>query len=129
MSAGVVTLAKDDQLLDVIEQSSTSKKKGRGESKSLRTFRDAFTEALDTSGKFIHVRSDGPQVRAANVNDVKWQFNKRWATGESDPQKRSEAQRKTFDRLLKSLPPEFVTGVAGLIRLDHRKIRRPCATT
>src|SRR6516165_6330599 len=92
--------------------SSTSEKKARrSEAKSLRTFRDAFIEALDTSGKFIHVRSDGPQVRAANVNDVKWQFNRRWATGEGEPEKRAEAQRKAFDRLLKSLPPEFVTGV------------------
>jgi hypothetical protein len=90
---------------------SIGKKKGRGESKSLRTFRDAFIEALDTSGKFIHVRSDGPQVRAVNVNDVKWQFNRRWATGEGEPEKRAEAQRKAFDRLLKSLPPEFTTCV------------------
>ena len=90
---------------------STGKKTGRGESKSLRTFRDAFIEALDTSGKSIHVRGDGPQVRAVNVNDVKWQFNRRWATGEGEPEKRAEAQRKAFDRLLKSLPPEFATCV------------------
>ena len=90
---------------------STSKKKGRGEAKSLVTFRAAFTEALDTMGKIIRVRSDGPQVRAVNVSDVKWQFNKRWATGETDPEKRKEAQRRAFERLLKALPTEFVTCV------------------
>jgi hypothetical protein len=92
-----------------LDQPST---KARGsQSRSLRTFRAAFTEALDTMGKTISVRSDGPQVRAVSVNDVRWQFNQRWATGENDPQKRSQAQRQAFNRLLKNLPPEFVTGM------------------
>jgi hypothetical protein len=90
---------------------SAGKKKGHSEPKSLRTFRAAFTEALDTMGKIIRVRSDGPEVRAVNVSDVRWEFNKRWATGETDPQKRSQTQRQAFSRLLKTLPTEFVTSV------------------
>jgi hypothetical protein len=90
---------------------SASKKRGRGEAKSLVTFRAAFIEALDTMGKFIRVRGDGPQVKAVNISDVKWQFNKRWATGETDPERRKEAQRRAFERVLKALPPEFVTSV------------------
>jgi hypothetical protein len=86
-------------------------KKKKREAKSVKTFRAAFTEALDVGGKTIRVRGDGPRVRAVDVSQVKKQFELRWATGESDPDKRAEAQRKAFDRLLKTLPAEFVTGV------------------
>jgi hypothetical protein len=42
-------------------QTTRTKKK---EQKSVRVFRDAFTDAIDTTGQTIHVRSDGPAVRA-----------------------------------------------------------------
>jgi hypothetical protein len=87
--------------------------KKKRESKSLRVFRAAFTEAIDIGGKTIHVRGDGPAVRAVSVSDVRVYFNLRWATGESDPQKRTDAQRKAFKRLIDTLRPEFATWVQG----------------
>jgi hypothetical protein len=59
------------------------------------------------------VRGDGPAVRAVSVSDVRVYFNVRWATGETDPQKRADAQRKTFKRIIDTLPPEFATWVQG----------------
>ena len=94
-------------------RASLSTKKRKPEPKSLRLFRAAFTEALDTAGQTISVRGDGPRVRAVNVNDVKTQFNLRWATGESDPKKRVDAQRKAFDRAMGTLPSQFSTWVEG----------------
>jgi len=92
-------------------QTTRTKKK---EQKSLRVFRDAFTDAIDTAGQTIHVRGDGPAVRAINVKDVRARFNERWATGESDPAKRADAQRKAFDRALDRLPDgQFATWVEG----------------
>jgi hypothetical protein len=88
--------------------------KVKGESKSLRVFRDAFDEALLVAGKLIHVRNDGPAVRAVNIEAVRTQFYLRWATGEGDATKRAEAQRKTFNRTLKTLSDrEFPTWVDG----------------
>jgi hypothetical protein len=87
--------------------------KKKRESKSLRVFRAAFIEAIDIAGKTIHVRGDGPAVRAVSVSDVRVYFNLRWPTGESDLQKRTDAQRKTFKRIIDTLPPEFATWVQG----------------
>jgi hypothetical protein len=49
--------------------------------KSLRIFRDAFTEAIDARGQTINVRGDGPTVRAVDVADVRAEFDQRYATG------------------------------------------------
>jgi hypothetical protein len=104
----------------------TAKKK-KPEPKSLRThkegrsimtterittpFRAAFTEALDTMGQTIAAHGDGPRVRAVNVNDVKTQFDLRYATGEGDPKKRADAQRKAFTRIMGNLPDRYATSV------------------
>jgi hypothetical protein len=79
------------------------------ESASLRTFRDAFTEALNAAGKTIRVRSDGPTVRAVDVAVVRAEFDRRYATGEPDPEKRKENQRKAFARAMSKLSPRFPT--------------------
>lgn len=81
--------------------------KPKREAKSLQEFRAAFTEALDATGKMI--AAGDSLVRAVNVEVVKAQFLSRWATGASDPDKRADAQRKAFERLMKTLPSEFKT--------------------
>jgi hypothetical protein len=79
------------------------------ESKVMRTFRDAFAEALDTDGNTIQVRGDGPKVRAVDVRKVRAEFERRYATGEADPKKCAEASRKAFRRTMAELPPQFAT--------------------
>jgi hypothetical protein len=86
-------------------------KKKKEENKSVKSFRAAFTDVLDAMGKTIAVRNDGPTVRAANVADVKIYFDKRWASGEIDPTKRADAQRKAFKRVMENLPDDFATWV------------------
>jgi AAA domain len=81
----------------------------RKEKKVIRTFRDAFAEALDTDGSTIQVRGDGPKVRAVDVQKVKAEFERRYATGEADPKKCAEASRKAFRRTMMELPPQFAT--------------------
>jgi hypothetical protein len=81
----------------------------RKETKVVRTFRDAFTEALDSSGEAIQVRGDGPKVRAVDVQAVRSEFERRYATGEADAKKRAEASRKAFKRTMAELPPQFAT--------------------
>ena len=88
-------------------------KEGEREPASHRTFRDAFTEALDGDGKTIRIRHDGPAVRAVNVATVRAQFNLRYATGETDPEKRRNTQRKAFGRALTQLSGRFPTWVDG----------------
>ena len=79
------------------------------EKKVLRTFRDAFTEALDSSGETIQVRGDGLNVRAVDVRKVRAEFERRYASGEDDPKKCAEASRKAFRRTIDELPPQFAT--------------------
>jgi hypothetical protein len=67
---------------------------GRKENKVLRTFRDAFVEAVDTDGTTICVRGDGPQVKAVDVAKVRAEFERRYVTGEADPKKRAGASGK-----------------------------------
>jgi hypothetical protein len=85
----------------------------RREPKSVKVFRDAFTEALDTVGQTISVRNDGPRVRAIDLKYVKHQFELRWATGEIDPDKQADARRKAFKRLTDNLPYPYATWVEG----------------
>ena len=69
---------------------------GRKKSNAQRTFREGFTEALIAGGQAVHVRGDGPKVKAAQVEIVRQQFYARWATGEVDAKKRGNAQRQAF---------------------------------
>jgi hypothetical protein len=83
------------------------------EPKSVKVFRAAFAEALDVVGKTIHVRGDGPAVRAVDLKNVRTQFYLRWATGE-DLEKRKDAQRMAFNRALNALPDsQFATWIEG----------------
>jgi hypothetical protein len=96
-----------------VEQQTPAKPK-KQEPKSVKAFRAAFTEALDTSGQTIRVRGDGPVVRAVDLKQVRKQFEQHWATGESDPGKQADARRKTFKRLTgEALPADFATWIEG----------------
>jgi AAA domain len=77
------------------------------ETDTIRIFRAAFTEAVDSFGEMVRVRGDGPQVRAVEVSKVREEFERRYLTGEGDPKKRKEAARKAFGRAIKKLPPKF----------------------
>ena len=55
------------------------------------------------------MRGDGPTVRAVDVQAVRLEFERRYATGEADPKKRSEASRKAFKRTMAELPAQFAT--------------------
>jgi hypothetical protein len=91
----------------------SAKTKTRQEAGTVKTFRAAFTEALDTAGRNIQVRNNGPLVRAVTVAEVRAQFNLRHATGEADPKKRADAQRHAFKRALADLAHQFPTWVQG----------------
>jgi hypothetical protein len=81
------------------------------DNRSIRTFRDAFAEAIDANGKDILVMGTGPRVRATLVSDVRTQFNRRYATGEGEVDQRTEAARKAFKRALERLAGQFATEV------------------
>jgi hypothetical protein len=77
------------------------------ESDSLKTFRMAFAEMVLAP---IQAHADGPRIMAAKVSDVKVEFSRRWATAESDPEKRKDAARNAFKRGLKeALKTGFTT--------------------
>jgi hypothetical protein len=67
-----------------------------------RTFEDALNAALIDHGTEIRVHGDGPLVRAVDVEHVRPEFNKRYATGETDKEKRRNATSKAFTRALQS---------------------------
>jgi AAA domain len=85
-------------------QSADPKSKGRKEAGTVSALRDALTEALDTAGRTIRVRGDGPPVKAVPVSNVLVEFKRRHVTGSDDPKKRADAQRQAFTRALEKLP-------------------------
>jgi len=97
------------QAEEAAKPAAASKAKKRKETKAVQTFRDAVTEALDSSGETIQVRGDGPEVRAVDVQKARAEFERRYATGEPDPKKRDDASRKAFKRTMAGLPPQFAT--------------------
>jgi hypothetical protein len=83
--------------------------KTRKETKTVQAFRDAVTEALDSGGEIIQVRGDGPKVKAVDVQHVRAEFERRYASGEPDAKKRAKASSKAFRRTMAELPPQFAT--------------------
>jgi AAA domain len=80
-------------------------------SKSQRALRDAFAEALDTTGKTITPRCDMRPVRAAKVTDIRKEFDRRYVVDEADPVKAANAKRMAFKRAVDLLPlSEFGAG-------------------
>jgi AAA domain len=82
-------------------------KRPKSENRSVLALREAVTEATDAVGKDIRVRSDGPVVRAVDVQDVRPEFYRRYITAEDDPKKAADARQKAFRRLLDKLPSDF----------------------
>jgi hypothetical protein len=88
---------------------SAKTKTTRKETKAVLTFRDAFIEAVDANGSIIEIRGNGPKVRAVDVAKVRAEFERRYATGEADPEKCAAASSKAFRRTMAELPPQFAT--------------------
>ena len=63
---------------------------GRKPSKAEQTFIDAFAEVVITEGADIRVMGDGPLARAVDLQAVRTQFCRRYATGEADRKKRAD---------------------------------------
>jgi hypothetical protein len=97
------------QAEDQAAKSAAPKAKTRKETKIVLTFRDAVSEALDADGNTIQVRGTGPNVRAVDVQKVRAEFERRYASGEPDATKRADASRKAFKRTMAGLPPQFAT--------------------
>jgi len=90
----------------------TAKVAGKAKnSRAVRVFREAFTEALLKRGVERAVMGDGPWVRAVPIDDVRAEFRRRYATGEAEPDERSEAARKAFSRALDAVAAEFTTEI------------------
>jgi AAA domain len=83
--------------------------------RSEQVFRDAFTEVCDSRGADFSVRGDGPTVRAVRVQDLRAEFDHRYATGEGDPVKLAEASRRAFRRVLERLARQFSTETRGAV--------------
>lgn len=88
-------------------QSVIRAKRQKADSRSTIAFREAVIEATDAAGKDFHIRSDGPTVRAVEVQNVRAEFYRRYVTAEDDPKKAAEAKKKAFRRLLDKLPPDL----------------------
>jgi RecA-family ATPase len=86
-----------------------STEKRASETKAVKTFRDAFTEALDDFGQVIQVRDSGPKVKAVDLKRVRQQFEVRYVTGETDEKKRIAAASRAFRRTIAGLPSDFAT--------------------
>jgi AAA domain len=83
-----------------LKEAALSKPQERREPATVIALRAAFTEALDTAGKTIRIRDNGPAVKAVRVSDVRTEFNRRHVTGNEDPKKRANAQYRAFSRAL-----------------------------
>jgi hypothetical protein len=88
---------------------SMTKKVGGRPPRNNAVFVNAFIEALGDFGEMIWVRGDGPQVRAVDVQRVRDEFKRRYATGEGDTKKQTDSANKAFARALNQLPSQFAT--------------------
>ena len=83
-------------------------------SKGAKTIQDAINEVLDGRGTLITPRAGMPTVRAVKVTDVRGEFDRRYVTGEADPEKAKEAKRKAFKRALDTLSlSQYAAGESG----------------
>jgi hypothetical protein len=76
------------------------------EAATSKAFRAAFAEAIDGGGLSIVPRAGCPAVRAVELSTVRIEFERRHATGETDPRKRADARRKAFIRALEKMAGE-----------------------
>jgi hypothetical protein len=81
--------------------------------KSLQQFRDSANVDLVGAGQSITVRAGAPAVRAVELRTVREEFDRRYATGETDAKKRADAQRKAFIRAMDKLGKDFASWRRG----------------
>ena len=96
--------------------------------RGLRVFGDALNEALTVHGKLLSLTGAGAistAVKAVDMERVKDEFWRRWATGEKDEAKREDATRKTFKRTVEKLPSQYPTAVQGGIEYVWRLECKP----
>jgi AAA domain len=79
------------------------------EFRALRTFRNAFGDAMNRSGTTVEIVGTGQTVRAVRIQHVREVFNRQYATGEGTPRQQADAARKAFKRVLDKLPSDFST--------------------
>ncbi|KRR18478.1 AAA family ATPase [Bradyrhizobium retamae] len=96
---------------DSAPQPQRSGKRAKTEPRSIRTFREAMGEAMEANGKDMQVLDGGPVVRAVDSQYVRAEFYRRWASGEHDVKKATQAREKAFQRLLKGLPSDIATAI------------------
>lgn len=64
----------------------------------------AFAEVLQTHGRDVQVRGDGELVRAITVEELRPEFRRRYATGETDGDKAANTVRQALKRALAACP-------------------------
>ncbi len=64
----------------------------------------AFDEVLMNHGRDVQVRGSGETVRAITVEEMKPEFRRRYATGETDGDKAAATIRQALKRALSSCP-------------------------
>jgi AAA domain len=94
---------------DSAPQPMRSGKRTKTEPRSIRTFREALSEALEANGKEMQVRNDGPVVRVVDSQEVRVRFYDRWAKGEHDTKKATHAREKAFQRVIRALPSDIAS--------------------
>jgi hypothetical protein len=95
---------------DSAPQPMQSGKRAKTEPRSIRTFREALSEALEANGKEMQVRNDGPVVRVVDSQEVRVRFYDRWANkGEHDTKKATQAREKAFQRVIRALPSDIAS--------------------
>lgn len=83
------------------------------ETDAVKTFRAAFTEAIDDYGEQVRINGDGPEVQALEVKRMRAEFERRCLTGEGDPTKLRAAASKAFRRTINKLPRQFAKATWG----------------
>lgn len=66
--------------------------------------RGAFDEVLITHGRDVKVRGDGETVRAVTVEEIRPEFRRRYATGETEDDKAKARVRQGIKRALDACP-------------------------
>ncbi len=96
-------------------------KSGKPLTRSQQAFDQSATEALLAHGRKIRVHGTGPEVHAVDLQHVRNEFKKRWATGEADPAKRSHKTNVQFGRCLNEISGRYGMGSGDAGELIWRR--------
>jgi hypothetical protein len=78
--------------------------------KGIRTLDDACRIALGEHSQDVHLRKDGPRIRAVELKHVRAKFCELYVTGEGDPEKATKAKDRAYRRNLNKLPDDYAMG-------------------